>query len=225
MHFGRLSSISWMKKWLLVIVLFSVITSLWAQPVKVKDGISGFGLRKTCGRDLVARVDRICQSRGGHMTYTDTSRRSRRIRRGIVAECCTNKCADHHLYAYCSNDKYNTKSSESIESPAWPNDILEVADSQVKPILQEVNSGMNAEMITESLPLSDGEVTSENPRYHDVLVNGNVDTKLVDRIIKTLPRNFNEYQVGTVPPEYQLPVSVKMSRYIPSRVRINSNYY
>lgn len=61
-------------------------------------------------------------------------------------------------------------------------------------------------------------VTTEDPRYHDVFLNGNVDTKTVDKIMKTLSRNSNDYQVGTVPPEFL------MTRYIPSRARLISNY-
>lgn len=190
-----------MKKWLLIIVLFTVIPSYWAQPVKDV-------LKRSCGSELALRVHRVCQNRGGHNTHFT----ARRFRRGIVNECCSNKCRDRDLYAYCSNGKSNGESSESVEVPAWPNDenILNVAESRVSDV---VNSRL--QVITES---TISKVTSESPRYHDVLVNGNVDTKRVDDIIKTLPRNSNDYQVGTVPPEYL------MNRYIPSRARIHLIY-
>lgn len=199
------------KKWFIVLVLlFIVIPSMWAQPVTINSSSGGFGMRKSCGRELVARVDRICQSRGGHMTYT----RARRVRRGIVNECCMNKCADHHIYAYCSNDKQDRKSSDSsIETPILPPSDLEVAESQH--FIRSISFQPNVDIVTDA-PV--GRVTSEDPRYHDVLLNGNVDTKTVDRIMKSLPRNLNDYQIGTVPPEYL------MSRYIPSRARIISNY-
>lgn len=197
------------KWWIILVLLFIVIPSMWAQPVKVNSGSgNGFGMRKSCGRELVARVDRICQSRGGHMTYT----RARRVRRGIVNECCMNKCADHHIYAYCSNDKQDRKSSDSdssLETPIVPSD-LDVAESQQ--FIRSISFQPYTETSTDT-PAD--KATSEDPRYHDVLLNGNVDTKTVDRIMKTLPRNSNDYQIGTVPPEY-----LTYTRYIPSRARI-----
>lgn len=186
---------------------------MWAQPVtlNVNAGSGDFGMRKSCGRELVARVERICQSRGGHMTYTQ----ARRVRRGIVNECCMNKCADHHLYAYCSNDKQERKPSDSMDSlhetPIVPSEFDTPGSQQ---FIRFISIQPNAESVTNAAE----KVTTEDPRYHDVFLNGNVDTKTVDKIMKTLSRNSNDYQVGTVPPEFL------MTRYIPSRARIISNY-
>ncbi|XP_055303455.1 uncharacterized protein LOC129569076 [Sitodiplosis mosellana] len=211
MNFGsstNVFSMCVMKKWLIVLVLLlfiDPIPSMWAQPVKVngsEDG--GFGMRKSCGRELVARVDRICQSRGGHMTYT----RARRVRRGIVNECCMNKCADHHIYAYCSNDKPERKPSDSdslLKTPVVPREFIRFISFQP-----------NAETVTNAPA---GTVTTEDPRYHDVFLNGNIDTKTLDEFLRTLSRNSNDYEVRTVPPEFQM-----NNRYIPSRARIISNY-
>lgn len=198
-----------------MLVLFIVIPSIcWAQPTRLNGG-SLPTLRKSCGHELVARVDRICQSRGGHMTYT----RAQRIRRGIVTECCTNKCADHHLIAYCTDNKVHSKSIEtdtSIEVPALP---LSDSDLDVAEVRSPKQFVQNEESVTVS-PI-DKITSSENPLYPNVLFNGHVDSTVlekVDRIIKYLPRNSNDYQIGTVPPEYLI------SNYIPSRARIISNY-
>lgn len=209
-----------------ILVLSFVISSMcWAQPTKVNVGIgnsNGDGLlpvRKSCGRELVRRVDRVCQNRGGHMSYT----RNRRVRRGIVNECCMNECADYHLYAYCSNDQQEMKSSKtdsSLEAPAFPIDSdLDVAESKAstkKPFFQ---SNAKSVHVTATASSVDKINLPENPRYNnDVILNGNIDTEIVDQIMRALPRNSNDYQIGTVPPEYQI------SHYIPSRFRISTNY-
>lgn len=187
------------KKLLLsIVVLLIVMPSIWGLPTKAIEG--GFGARKSCGRDLVARVERICQNRGGHMTYT----KARRVRRGIVDECCMNKCTDHSIYGYCSKSR---DSGTSIEAPM----PFELHERQ--PFVRPVQP--NVEDITNS-PVT----VTEEPEYHynDIYVTGNVKSDFVEQIIRSLPRPSNDFpEVGTVPPEYRI------SRYIPSRVRI-SNY-
>lgn len=199
---------------LIMFVLSMVMPSLWALPTKPFSS----HMRKSCGRDLVERVDRICRSRGGHMTYT----RAHRARRGIVDECCMNKCADHHIYAYCSNNKPKTDpKSEMLEIPVSLTMDLEVAESRVPAVLTS-QLVMDSENVIPLEPVTNGPPVekytfSPASRYHDIIVKNNVDSEVVNRIIKTLPHNSNEFQVGTVPPEL-------MSRYIPSRARIVSNY-
>lgn len=189
------------KKMILsVFVLFIVMPSLWAQPMKK---IPIGGLRKSCGRDLVARVERICQSRGGHMTYT--SHRARRIRRGIVEECCANKCSDHHIYAYCSK---SSDSDSSIESPI-PIEVIEPKFHEIRSVPDfqpEIGTEAPIEKVTQD--------SLQHYRYNDIYVKDNVDADFVEQIIKSLPHHSNDFQVGTVPPEF------RSSRYIPSRVRI-----
>lgn len=195
------------KKWLLIIVvLFIVMPSIWTQPTKIIGG--GFGAKKSCGRDLVARVERICQSRGGHMTYT----RVRRVRRGIVNECCMNKCTDHHIHGYCSK---SSDSDTSIEAPV-PVEVPESPIPQSQPFVRSINAENTVQPNIEVVTLSS---VTEEPEHHynDIYVTGNVKADFVEQIIRSLPRNSNDFQVGTVPPEYRI------SRYIPSRVRI-SNY-
>lgn len=201
---------------LIMFVLFVVLPSLWALPTKHLASHA----RKSCGRDLVERVDRICRSRGGHMTYT----RAHRIRRGIVDECCMNKCADHHIYAYCSNNKPNSEpNSEMLDLPAALTMDLEVAESRVPAvsrIMMDDENTIPLEPVTNAPPPVERFTMSPNQRYHDnIIVKNNVDSEVVNRIIKTLPHNSNDFQVGTVPPEL-------MRGYvnIPSRARIVTNY-
>lgn len=184
-----------------------MIPSMWALPAKSH----GSHIRKSCGRDLVERVDRICRSRGGHMTYT----RAHRFRRGIVDECCMNKCADHHIHAYCSNNKSNTelKSEPLPETSAALTMDLEMANR----FEMDSENAIPVESAVTSAPIEKFTL-SPNHRYHDIIVKNNVDSEVVNRLIKTLPYNSNAFQVGTVPPEYMI------SRYIPSRVRIVRNY-
>lgn len=184
---------------------------MWALPAKPHAPY----VRKSCGRDLVERVDRICRSRGGIMTYT----RARRSRRGIVNECCMNKCADHHIYAYCSN-------KEPISEPL-PETSAALTMDLGKDEASHIPAASRLEMDSENAIPIEPEVTSApiekftsspDHRYHDIIVTNNVDPETVNRLIKTLPHSSNDFQVGTVPPEYM------MSRYIPSRVRTVSNY-
>lgn len=84
-------------------------------------------LRKTCGRDLVARVDRICQSRGGHLPHTDV-KANKGGRRGIVNECCLQICADYDIHPYCLNandDNDNLSETKSLDDIAVYNEMPE----------------------------------------------------------------------------------------------------
>lgn len=194
------------RELLLILVLFVLLPSLQAQPTRT----FGLAMRKTCGRDLVERVDRICSSRGGVMTYT----KARRVRRGIVNECCMNKCADHHIYAYCSNDKSESDSESVIENSPILTMDLEVAESRAPIAIENI---MPSEV--QSITNAPVERITLGPdfQYRDIYVKSTVDSDFVNRLIKTLPHNSNDFQVGTVPPEY-------ISGYIPSRARIVRNY-
>lgn len=202
------------KSVLIMFVLSMVMPSLWALPTKP----FALQMRKSCGRDLVERVDRICRSRGGHMTYT----RAHRFRRGIVDECCMKRCADHHIFAYCSNNKPSIEpKSDMLEIPASLTMDLEVAESRV-PAVFTSQLVMDSENVIPLEPVTNGPPVerytfSPDYGYHDIIVKDNVDSEKVNRIIKTLPHNSNVFQVGTVPPDL-------MSRYIPSRARIVTNY-
>lgn len=210
-----------MKTLLIVLVLFVVIPLMVAQPVKIRI------VRRTCGRDLVDRVNRICEDRGGHMTYT----RVRRVRRGIVDECCMNICPDYHLYAYCSNDKQErvTKSSESessIETPVVPAD-LEVSESQAPEsmaLVSSINTQNDITQTVDSITSSPNEKATVQPDHHgyssqNIVMNSNsnIDSDYVQQLIKTLPYSSNDFQVGTVPPEYRI---IPKKYLIPSHARL-----
>lgn len=192
---------------------------MWALPTKP----IGSYVKKSCGRDLVERVDRICRSRGGHMTYTRaySGAHGHRIRRGIVDECCMKKCADHHIYAYCSNNKPNNEPKTEPLLQTFVQTIdFDVDDSRVPAASRLVMDNDNAipvEFGSTSAPVEKFTL-SPDQRYHDIYVKNNVDSEFVNRLIKTLPYSSNDFQVGTVPPEYMI------SRYIPSRARTFENY-
>lgn len=208
-----------MKQWVLLgFIIFMVIPSLCALPTRTHASHA----RKSCGRDLVERVDRICRSRGGHMTYT----RAHRFRRGIVDECCMNKCADHHIFAYCSNEQPKPEQFPETIAALTSDLNLETAESRVpgasRLLLDSDNRNENVipvEKPTTSSPIEKFTM-SPNHRYHDIYVKKNVDSEFVNRLIKTLPHNSNpDFQVGTVPPEYLI------SRFIPSRARTTSSFH
>lgn len=190
----------------------ATMATIQSKPLK----IGGFSIRKSCGRDLVERVENICQSRGGLLTYT----KARRMKRGIVDECCSKKCADHHIYAYCSNNKPEFKSSEShsmsssMETPIQLTD-LEMSESKM-PEAQALIRTMDSDNAIESIDAT-STVTpklSISHRYSNILVNRKIDSITLDRFLSTLQHNTNDFEVGTIPPEYQLPP------IIPSRTRI-----
>lgn len=191
-------------------MLTAVMPSLWALPTKP----FSVHMKKSCGRDLVERVDRICRSRGGHMTYT----RAHRARRGIVDECCMKKCADHHIYAYCSNNKPSTESnSDMLEIPTSLTMDLETVESRV-PAVFTSQLVMDNDNVIPLEPVTNAPlVKKEYPKFQ-IIVKEGVKDEAVAQIMKHVPAQSNhDFQVGTVPPQL-------MSRYIPSRARIITNY-
>lgn len=50
--------------------------------------------RKSCGRELNNRIQRICGSNYNGMEHT-------RVKRGIVNECCQNICLDSFVELFC----------------------------------------------------------------------------------------------------------------------------
>lgn len=179
-----------MKTLLLILVLFIVMPLMMAKPAKVRI------VRKTCGRDLVNRVNQICQNRGGHLTHT----RAHRVRRGIVDECCMQICPDSHLWAYCSNDgqdRIPTDTETSIETSE-----LDAPESLA--LVSSIDSQNAIQRIVESATDSPVETVTSEPdhRYQNIVLNGNVDSDVVERLIKKLPYTSNDFIVGTVPPEF-----------------------
>lgn len=66
--------------------------------------------RKSCGIDLINRVARICEVRGGY-NRMDYMRR----KRNIIMECCKNACFDTQLYLYCSADTNTVSKEEDVK--------------------------------------------------------------------------------------------------------------
>lgn len=69
-------------------------------------------VRRSCGKYLADRIYDICKARGGYSqlsaapsTTTTTTRAPelshRRVRRGVVEECCRQSCTDATLIQYC----------------------------------------------------------------------------------------------------------------------------
>lgn len=191
----------------------TTMATIQAKPLK----INGFSMRKSCGRDLVERVERICQSRGGLLTYT----KARRMKRGIVDECCSKKCADHHIYAYCSNNKPEWRSNEShlmsssIETPVQLTDlgVSELQMPEAQALIRNLDSDNAIKSIDATSTVAPKLFISDH-RYRNILVNGNIDSITLNRFLSTLQHNTNDFEVGTIPPEYQIPP------IIPSRTRI-----
>lgn len=168
------------------------------QPLKIMD----FYERKSCGHELVERVGRICNSRGGLKSYPVHGR----VRRGIVNECCANKCADHHLYSYCSNG--NKHEVQPMQVPLQST-VDNYSEYEVRPEpLALIRTLEFVEEATEASAVKVVETTTERANRH-------IDSLTLNKILENLDRqHHNDFQVGTVPPEYRImPV-------IPSRSRI-----
>lgn len=61
-------------------------------------------VRKSCGKYLADRISDLCKARGGYsqLTSGDSEQRShRRVKRGVVEECCRQSCTDTILMQYC----------------------------------------------------------------------------------------------------------------------------
>lgn len=92
------------------IILLLVASFVFAQPLKDGEPISNEW--KSCGPILADRVNRVCEARGGHITHTNANSRSHtRARRGIVQECCQQKCADEDIVFYCVNSELDATSA------------------------------------------------------------------------------------------------------------------
>lgn len=62
-------------------------------------------IRKTCGNELNQRVSQICTEYGG---INGLEMDNRRVKRGIVEDCCHNRCHDVFIRRYyCKNSNNN----------------------------------------------------------------------------------------------------------------------
>lgn len=176
------------------------------QPLKLRD----FYERKSCGHELVERVGRICNSRGGLKSYPVHGR----VRRGIVNECCASKCADHHIYAYCSNG--NKREMQPADSYAQLAPV-EYSEYELRPeplalmrtleFVDEASETTIAKSTTTS-------TTAPTPLETHPQVHQRMNSFTLNRILENLDRQHHDFQVGTVPPEYRI------MPMLPSRSRI-----
>lgn len=177
------------------------------QPLKIRD----FYERKSCGHELVERVGRICDSRGGLKSYPVHER----VRRGIVNECCEKKCADHHIYAYCSNgSKRDVQPIESHVRLA----PMQYSDYELRPEplalmrtleyvdeAAEASTGKIVETTTTSTTTTTTEAPMETTSEFHPHVNRRIDSLTLNKILENLDRQqHSDFQVGTVPPEYRI---------------------
>lgn len=97
----------------IIIILLLAASFVISQPLRDEDL-----LRRSCGNELAERINRICQLRGGHKTYSNTQAGTNiRVRRGIVDECCTEKCTDDHVAAYCVHSQPNATPANILDRP------------------------------------------------------------------------------------------------------------
>lgn len=177
------------------------------QPLKIRD----FYERKSCGHELVERVGRICNSRGGLKSYPVHER----VRRGIVNECCANKCADHHIYAYCSNGNKRDMHPADSHVQLAP---AEYSEYELRPeplaLMRTLEFVDEASETTTAKTTTTTTTASTSSAIH-LQVNRRIDSFTLNRILENLDRqHHNDFQVGTVPPEYRI------MPMIPSRSRI-----
>jgi hypothetical protein len=82
-----------------------MIPSIYTLPHRLR-------LRKSCGKELNARIFFVCSRRGGFAAF-DEPITHRRQKRGIVDECCHKPCSDADLTSYCNHVEPDFTSEES----------------------------------------------------------------------------------------------------------------
>lgn len=102
-------------------------------------------VRRSCGKYLADRISDICKARGGYSQLNEaTSTRApelsshRRVRRGVVEECCRQSCTDTTLIQYCM-EQSAVESAESMihsdgaepNNPAVPVPTEKSVDKQI----------------------------------------------------------------------------------------------
>lgn len=76
-------------------------------------------VRRSCGKYLADRIYEICKARGGYNQLnvaptTEAPKFShRRVKRGVVEECCRKSCTDLQLQIYCMESA--VESAESVQ--------------------------------------------------------------------------------------------------------------
>lgn len=79
-------------------------------------------VRRSCGKYLADRIYDICKARGGYSQLSAVAPTTRapefshrRVRRGVVEECCRQSCTDSTLIQYCMESSSAVESAESVQ--------------------------------------------------------------------------------------------------------------
>lgn len=88
-------------------------------------------VRRSCGKYLADRIYDICKARGGYSQLsaapsTTTTTRApelshRRVRRGVVEECCRQSCTDATLIQYCMESAVESAENAQFGGGLDPN--------------------------------------------------------------------------------------------------------
>lgn len=194
------------------------------------------GRRKSCGRELWQRVNEICQSRGGAYGYT--FRRQRRVRRGIVNECCERECSDQDVITYCSNTNVSepsesNKSTAANERSRQSRDEVDQNQRRISrpltKLLHAVDKGNSIESIENvaveatTIPAATTTTTGSIPnewmnRFTVYPPNKQPDHQIWYKIyLMVKDMRQKDFEVGTVPPEY------KSQPFLPSQYQFAYN--
>lgn len=189
------------------------------------------GRRKSCGRELWQRVNEVCQSRGGSYGYTFPRRR---VRRGIVNECCERECSDQDVIGYCSNTHVseprdaddssapNERSRQSRdEYDENPRKISRLSHAVDKGNSIESNENVAVEATTPATTTSTtaGSIPNEwMNRFTVYPSDKQPDQQIWYKIyLMVKDRRQKDFEVGTVPPEY------KSQPFLPSQYQFAYN--
>lgn len=105
---GMSARITWYRFQVVLLVLWIIVVFVDARPER---------LYKSCGQPLSIRISRVCSGKyygkwGSYnnlnmvtnldILFTAAPSQGRRVRRGIVDDCCKNRCTDSHVKQYCT---------------------------------------------------------------------------------------------------------------------------
>ncbi|XP_055712155.1 insulin-like growth factor II isoform X2 [Phlebotomus papatasi] len=89
------------SQWQSVLHIFSVSGILLMILLTIMVQESEGRARKSCGSDLADRIATVCNGEYNELYWSDSDSHTR-VRRGIVDECCKNRCSDSRLRSqYC----------------------------------------------------------------------------------------------------------------------------
>lgn len=120
-------------------------------------------VRRSCGKYLADRIYDICKARGGYsqLSVTPTTRAPefshRRVKRGVVEECCRQSCTDLQLQIYCMESAV-----ESAESVLFDNGVEQIKSTVSFPTEKSTNQIFSTKFpIRNTVPFEVGTVRPE----------------------------------------------------------------